>query len=299
MLINPMAELTFRHEPLHQIVAALQQGLANQTELSVVVPDADAVGLYAGEVTAWGVHRPLHVWTDLADVLGAHLLTPQPLPGGLMRLRLRRYAARRSPAEQGYDPTGEWGRVNKLEDPIFLLTFTEALGRVDPPSGGRVLALGMNSGRELQALGLALAERHFDVVGVDWNAEAVQEAARRFPAWRFVQADVMELPPLGQFDLVLGLSLLQSPGVRADVLIASLRQSYLAPRAGLIFGFPNARYRDGLTSYGARMKNFARPDLSLLMSDVTDVRRRLQKLGYKVYVTGKYEVLVTAVRQGE
>lgn len=53
-----------------------------------------------------------------------------------------------------------------------------------------------------------------------------------------------------------------------------------------------------ITSYGARLRNFARPDLSLLAADVTQARRGLQKQGFKVFVTGKYEVLVTAIPSG-
>lgn len=261
------------------------------------VPDPDlGLGLYAGETTAAGIHRPLLVWADLADALGAHLLLPERLLGGHASLHYRAYAAAPAPDDSGYDPAGEWGRVHKLEDPILLLTLTEALRRVNPPDGGRVLALGVNSGRELEALRLAFAGRRFEVVGLDLDQRALDAAQQRYPAWEFVQADVNALPPtLGKFDLVLALSVLQSPGVIQDVLLANLRKKHLSAGGGLILGFPNARYCDGFLSYGARMRNFARPDLSLLMTDVTNARRGLQKHGFKVFVTGKYEVLVTAI----
>jgi SAM-dependent methyltransferase len=255
------------------------------------------LGLYAGERTSWGIHRPWQVWADLADLLEAHLLTPERVQEGQVRIRLRTYAAGSAPDAAGYGVSSDWARVDKLEDPVFLLTLVEALRRVDPPPGARVLALGVNAGRELEALPLAFPERSFEVVGVDLDATALAVACARHPraTFRLLDVNALPVPDLGRFDLVLALSLLQSPGVRQDVLLRALRREHLAPGGGLILGFPNARYRDGFLSYGARMRNFARPDLSLLTADVTAARRGLQKQGFKVFVTGKYEVLVTAI----
>lgn len=290
--------LHFTHEPLSVIIPALNRALQADGLVAFNVPDPDSgIGLYAGEVGAHGIHRPWSAWADLADALDAHFLTAERLDGGWVRLRYRAYAPAAEPDAGGYDTQGDWVRVNKLEDPIFLLTFVEALRRVNPPSGGRILALGVNGGHELDALALAFPERDSDVVGVDINTSALGAARTRFPSWNFVELDVNALPQpeLGQFDLIIALSLLQSPGVTQDVLLAALRKHHITPSGGFILGFPNARYRDGHLSYGARMRNFARPDLSLLCADVTNARRGLQKQGYKVFVTGKYEVLVTAI----
>lgn len=294
------ASLPFTHEPLARILPAVRAALRSG-EATLEVPDPDlGLGLYAGEAAENGVHRPWAVWTDLADLLGAHLLTPERLPGGRVRLRLRLRAAGPDPDAAGYGAGGDWARVDKLEDPVFLHTFVEALRRVNPPPGGRVLALGVNAGRELGALALALPGRELEVVGVDLDASALAAAALRFPRGTFLQLDVNGLPrpELGRFDLVLALSLLQSPGVRQDVLLSALRRHHLTPGGGLILGYPNARYRAGELSYGARMRNFGRPDLSLLAADVSAARRGLHGRGFKVFVTGKYEVLVTAIPAG-
>ncbi|MDL2344188.1 methyltransferase domain-containing protein [Deinococcus sp. MIMF12] len=290
--------LHFTHEPLSVILPALRAALADAGEVALTVPDPDlGLGLYAGEATAHGLHRPWHTWTDLADLLGAHLLTPERVGAGRVRLRLRAWADVPGPDAGGYGAGGDWARVDKLEDPVFLLTLVEALRRVSPPQGGRVLALGVNRGRELDALELAFPGRGLDVVGVDLSASALAAAQARHPGATFLELNVTTLPrpELGRFDLVLALSLLQSPGIRQDVLLAALRRHHLTPSGGLILGYPNARYRDGSLSYGARLRNFARPDLSLLAADVTEARRGLHKAGFKVFVTGKYEVLVTAI----
>ncbi|MFK7603171.1 class I SAM-dependent methyltransferase [Deinococcus sp. SM5_A1] len=321
-----MPRLSFTVEPLSTIIPAVRAALENGEEVTLEVPDPDAgLGLYAGELYTCaagpaGRHRPWSAWADLADALGAHLLTPQPSGPGRARFGLRRYAAAPAPNAGGYGVGGDWARVDKLEDPVLLLTLVEALRRIDPPAGGRVLALGVNSGRELDALALAFPGRpspdqhspdrhspgrHFEVVGVDTDASALAAARGRHPAATFLELDVAELSrpdqrplELGRFDLILALSLLQSPGVRRDVLLKALCKHHLTEIGGLVFGFPNARYRDGLLSHGARMRNFARPDLSLLCADVAGTRRDLQKRGFQVFVTGKYEVLLTALPIG-
>ncbi|WP_241899891.1 methyltransferase domain-containing protein [Deinococcus sp. UR1] len=279
------------------ILPAVRDQLRAAGEVTFEIPDPDAgLGRYAGEATAHGTHRPWHTWTDLADLLGAHLLTPDRAGEGRVRLTLRAHAPARDPDHAGYGPDGDWARVNKLEDPVFLSTFIEALRRVNPPPGGRVLALGLNAGHELAALPLAFPDRALTVVGVELDPAAAQAARERWPQATVHVADVNALPEgLGRFDLILALSLLQSPGVTQDVLLATLRRHHLTPGGGLILGYPNARYRDGTLSYGARMRNYARPDLSLLTADVTNARRGLQKHDFKVFVTGKYEVLLTAI----
>lgn len=298
MLPSGRVDLTFTHEPLGAILPAVRRALAGGQAVTLTVPDPDVGrGLYAGEATPSGLHRPWAVWVDLADLLGAHLGTPERVGEGRVRFTLRPLAASPAPDAAGYGAGSDWARVDKLEDPAFLLTFVEALRRVDPPAGGRVLVLGVNRGRELDALLLAFPERDFAVTGVDLDASALAAAGRAHPGATFRVLDVTALPQeeLGHFHLIVALSLLQSPGVRQDVLLSALVRHHLAPGGGLILGYPNARYRDGLLSYGARTRNYARPDLSLLISDVTDARRRLHKQGFKVFVTGKYEVLLTAI----
>ncbi|MFC4426454.1 class I SAM-dependent methyltransferase [Deinococcus navajonensis] len=280
------------------LLPAVRRALLEQGEVSLIVADPDGgLGQYAGEPTAAGRHRPWHTWADLADLLGAHLLTPERVGEGQVRVRLRARVPTPEPDAGGYGAEGAWARVDKLEDPVFLFTLVEALRRVGPPAGGRVLALGVNAGRELDALALAFPDRPFEVLGLDLDISALAAAQVRHPLARFEALDVTTLPrpELGRFDLVLALSLLQSPGIRQDVLLSALWRHHLTPAGGLVLGFPNARYRGGELSYGARVRNYARPDLSLLCADVTDARRRLQRQGYKVFVTGKYEVLVTAI----
>ncbi len=174
----------------------------------------------------------------------------------------------------------------------------DALARVAPRAGARVLDLGVNTGDEL-ALLLALAPSLHDAtfVGIDHSASAIARARERYPAMQFHVADLSTLGALdlGRFDLVISIGTLHSPGIDDREVIRQIVQNHLAPDGAVIIGFPNCRYVDGEVEYGTRMKNFTQPELGLLVKDVAFYRKYLQQHHRKVYVTGKHYILVTAV----
>ena len=285
----------FGSEPLSEVLPRLRAALLEAGEVRLSVPDPDAgAGLYAGEIGPAGRHRSYQVWLDVAEVLGARLQTPRLLEGDRIELTLQRLP----PASRsgGYGADSEFQRIDKLEDPWFLHGFVEALQRAGLKAGARILSVGVGAGRELDALALAYPDRAFDVTGIDLDESALGLARKRHPAGTFQAGNVNALDPgLGRFDLITALSVLQSRGVNLDVTLRGLMKQHLNPGGRLIAGFPNCRYAGGELRYGARMLNFRDPDLSLLMADVALVRRHLHKHGFKVYVTGKYEVLITGV----
>lgn len=291
--------LTFTFEPLYEVLALVQAQLAHQDEVILRVPNPDlGLGLYPGECTPLGRHRPLQVWLDLAERLECVLLTPSA-QGELVELTLRRVGERgRAPRDPArYSAQGEFQRIDKLEDPCFLEDALEALRRVRLGPDARVLDLGVNSGNELRLLDLAYPGHRCSVVGLDLDESALALARARFPQYEFWRFDANDLPSpaLGRFDLILTLDTLQSSGVDRDRVFRALLRDHLAPGGALILGLPNSRYVGGRVEYGARMLNFRKPELSLLLGDLALYRRWLHKRGFRVYVTGKYELLLTAV----
>ena len=291
------ADLGTEFRPLSELLPLLRSGLQRAGQLSLIAPDPDSgAGLYAGELTLAGRHRSYATWADIADVLGARLGTPERRDGGRVRLALHRLPPLDRQAE--YGEGSDFQRLDKLEDPWFLHGFTEALTRVKLHPGARILSAGVGSGRELDALEIAYPDQKFGVVGLDIDAGVLELARQRHAGkgWTFQIGDVNALDAeLGRFDLIIALSVLQSRNVNLERSLRGLMRDHLTPTGSLILGFPNCRYAGGEVRYGARMLNFRDPDLSLLLADVALVRRHLHKSGFKVYVTGKYEVLVTAV----
>ena len=306
--------VVFRGEPLLDIIDHVQRRLAAGAQVvtfAALDPDHGR-GLHAGEpVQLAGVtylHRPYRVWVDLAGRLGLRLLTPRPLAPPLLELRLERLdpavdwhsAAVAEPLEK-YGAGSAFARICKLEDPDFVIDFCDAIDRARVAADARVLELGVNRGDALALLCArvpGLAQRGA-LVGVDHSESALAVARARFPGGRFITADLGRLGEAGElggrFDLIVALDTLQSSGLDDRALLRALVQDHLAPRGSLVIGAPNCRYLDGEQVYGARMRNFRQPELGTLVKDVAFYRKYLQQHARTVYVTGKHEVLITAV----
>src|SRR5690348_10565113 len=163
------------------------------------------------------------------------LWPPRPAAPPAIELRMERLGARFEPrgdALERYGAGSEFQRISKLEDPWFLLDLEEALARVGLAPGARVLELGCNTG-DLFAL-LPPGAR---VVGVDHSASALEVARRRHPAAELVLADVAHLPPLGRFDLVIAIGLVQSGALDDRALLRYVVQELLAPAGAVIVGW--------------------------------------------------------------
>ncbi len=216
---------------LLDIIAHLRSELARgatSIELDVLDPDAGA-GHYAGERIDDAIHRPFRTWVDLAERLRLRLRTPRTSGDRLVRLTFEPLDLDAELNTLGDDPTERYGtrsefaRISKLEDPGFVLDLADALARVAPRAGARVLDLGVNTGDEI-ALALALAPslRDATVVGIDHSASAIAHARDRYPTMQFHVADLSTLGSLGlgRFDLVISIGTLQSPGIDDREIIA-------------------------------------------------------------------------------
>jgi len=310
------AALDLAGASLVEIIAAIRAALAREPEvvaLRVLDPDYGR-GRYAGERVEYAgrahVHRPLRVWVELADRLGLRLATPRVVEPPLIELRFEALDRQRGaiPASSAgddrrekYGRASEFARVRKAEEPSFVLDFADALARVGLGPAPRILALGVNAGDELELVLELRPELRAGAsfVGLDHSASALAYARERFPEpqHRFIEADLAALASLelGRFDLVLALSVLQSPGVDDRAVLRRVVQDQLEPRGGLIVGMPNCRYCDGELIHGARMKNYAQPELSLVIKNLAYYRRYLQQHRRRVFVTGSHELLLTAV----
>jgi SAM-dependent methyltransferase len=288
-------------EVVRWVRAALRAGAP---ALELVVPDPDASGgTWPGAVDELGIpRRSLRAWLDLAEECSCRLATPQPQGDGTLLLRLEPLGPEApwhgGTTEGRYDADAAFALVRKLEHPGFLMPLLEALERVRPPDGGRLLVLGCHRGDELEALeALEPPPRDLEIVGVDLAAGAIAHAARRFPHARFVTADVDDLPAeLGRFDLVIAIAVLQSPAVDDRALLRRLVQTHLTPRGTLLVGVPNSRFRGGDIAFGARTRNYAERDLSLVVKDLAVYRRYLHQHGFRTHVGGRYDLLLTAWR---
>ena len=71
-------------------------------------------------------------------------------------------------------------------------------------------------------------------------------------------------------------------------------QNYLKNDGAMILGFPNCRWIDGQMIYGAEVKNYNFSELSLLFKDVNYCKKYLQQKKFRVTITGKDYIFLTA-----
>ncbi len=100
---------------------------------------------------------------------------------------------------------------------------------------------------------------------------------------------------VGRHDLVICVDTLQSPGVDDRGLLRRGVQDALEPDGSVVLGLPNCRHVDGELLHGARMVNYRQPELSLMLEGVAFYKKYLQQHRKRVFITGKHELLVTAV----
>jgi len=74
----------------------------------------------------------------------------------------------------------------------------------------------------------------------------------------------------------------------------SIVQNQLKKNGSMILGFPNCRWIDGEMVYGARVKNYPFSEMGLLYKDVIFSKKYLQQKKFRVTITGKDYIFLTA-----
>ena len=310
--------LRYTDQTMAQILYEVRRDLEDLSAgevLSFVVADPDlSASHYDGEPIQVGDERCLYrsytPWFNLAESLHCSLCTPVKLKPGYVQLGLRKWNSDHSWHTQSapsgdpekYGVESEFSRISKLEDPSFLVSFLESLRFVRLPASPRILSLGVNKGDELAMISehcaaMGSAPRF---VGIDHCPSAVEYARQNHsdPAFEFHVADLndFETSDFGRFDLVVAINTLHSPNLDGQGVFRRIVATHLTPSGGLILGFPNCRYVDHALCYGAKVKNYHRPELSVLFKEAGYYKRYLHQHKFSVTLTGKHTVLLTGRR---
>ena len=306
----------FTTESLFEITQVLKEGLGEGV-VSVEVANPDVSDShYTGELLQLNgqpvVYRSLQTWCELAEGLMAVLQMPVVLSKDWIQLTFRPMAAEQSWTTRAlssgetekYGSESAFARTSKLETPSFLVSYLEALDVVDVRHRSRILSVGVNRGDELGLIARHLGESDMldrQFVGIDHSQSAIQSARMQYadPAFHFVEGDAQRLSEyeLGTFDLVISINTLHSPALDGHGVFQALIQQHLRPKGAVIIGVPNSRYVDHALLYGAKMKNFSTPDLSILWKNVSFYRRYLHQHGFQVRILGKHTILVVGVKR--
>ena len=306
----------FSHTPMYQILRILKEDTQDEIFFSTLNPDL-APGLYAGETLEIKgktyIHHSLKAWSSLAELLGYRMLMPRIQSDCLIMIHYQRLQSVSSfhtdvieDETEKYGSLSIFSRINKLEEPTFAWHYLHALQAVKVSRKNNILNLGINKGYEFLGIKQLLPTEDFSALsltGVDHSASAIQKARTVLPDSNVAlychdinNLDSLQLP---QQDLIISISTLQSPAINTKVLIMQLVQHYLTSHGAIILGFPNARWHDGELIYGAKAPNYPYPEMSLLIKDIYWIKKYLQQHKFRVTVTGKEYLFLTATKIGQ
>jgi len=309
--------MIFTDDTFDMIYDKLQTTLESEEEVSFVVLDPDCHhGLYAGTPVQVGkytyLYRSLRAWMELAEILGCRMCTPKTVDEKHIRLTYRKlrttesfHTAAQHHLEEKYGATSPFFALRKMEEPAFYHYYKQALALAKLPMRKRILDLGINRGDEFEVIRNSIDINKYktmELVGIDHSASVIEYAQGRFEEEnvRLLTADINHLSSLGlgRFDLLISIGTLQSPGIAFKPLLMELVQQYLRDDSAVILGFPNSRWIDGEMCYGAKAAHYSFSEMGVVLEDILFAKRYLQQKKYRVMVTGKQYLFLTAVKIG-
>ena len=306
--------MTFTDQTMQEILPLLEKHLENNASVSFKILNPDIKHGYAGDTIVIDgttfIYRSYKAWMDLSELLLCKMLTPKEAESPYITLRFEKlekdesfHLDRDRPKEEKYGVHSPFSRINKMEEPAFLYYYHQALQNVNLSKRASLLNLGVNTGDEFQVIKQRMDADAFtkmQLVGIDHSQTAIAYAKSRFPEpnIKFYAHDINDLDNLnlGRFDLLISIGTLQSPGINFKPFFMSLVQNYLKKDAAIILGFPNCRWIGGEMVYGAKAPNYAMSEMSLLFNDVIFCKKYLQQHKFRVTLTGKHYIFLTATK---
>ncbi len=309
--------MIFTTQPMQDIITVLSakiKACKAGEQISFETVDPDLGEGYAGEVLEIEgksyIYRGYKSWMDLAELLMCKMLTPKRSTYPLVKLHFKRletqssfHTAPSSSKEEKYGVGSHFSKIHKMEEPAFLYYYTQALQNAKLSQRSSILNLGINTGDEFEVIKKSLDRGSYEkmkLVGVDHSKSAIDYAKSCFPEENVTlyahDINMLERLKLGKFDMLISIGTLQSPGINFKPFFMSLVQNYLEKDAALILGFPNSRWIGGEMIYGAKAPNYAMSEMSLLFNDVIFCKKYLQQHKYRVTLTGKQYIFLTATK---
>jgi cyclopropane fatty-acyl-phospholipid synthase-like methyltransferase len=252
------------------------------------------------------IYRGYKSWLDLAQILQCRMLTPQPIDENFVMIRFEKlnpdssFHKKITDKEEKYGQNSIFSEIHKNEETSFVHFYMQALENVKIETRMRILNLGVNAADEFETIkAVSTNFANQELVGIDYCVSAVNAAKEKFknsPNISFYTQDINNLNELdlGTFDLIISIGTLQSSNLEFNRLLMSIVQNQLKRSGAVILGFPNCRWVDGEMLYGAKVKNYPFSEMGLLYKDVIFSKKYLQQKKFRVTITGKDYIFLTA-----
>lgn len=246
-------------------------------------------------------------FVDLAQLFFMKMLTPIVKENNTVILQFKKLNQKSSfhktddISSEKYGALSEFFSIDKTTQFSFLYHYQKALEFINIKNKNKILNLGVNKGDEFKVIKNMLTQEEFvnkEFVGVDYSASAVEYAHKDFKESNveFICHDINRLRELdlGRFDLIISIGTLQSSNINFNETFMNIYQNYLQIGGAIILGFPNCRWIDGEMVYGAKAPNYNFNEMSLVLKDIHFCKKYLQQKKYRVVITGKDYLFLTA-----
>ena len=300
------------NEKMFEIYLYIDNELKNTDEVNIEILNPNIKdNIYAGEKLIIDnqefIYRSYKSWSDLAEILFCKLLIIK-LEEISVQIRFQKLNKIESfhndindEKNEKYGEDSIFFRINKNEEPSFLYAYMNALKNVKIEEKRNILNLGINKADEFEVIKNLVNEKslnEINFVGIDYSISAINFAKNRFPQENFIfyNHDINKLNELNlkKCDLLISIGTLQSSGLNFKLLFMDLIQNYLEDKGSIILGFPNCRWINGEMIYGAKAANYSYSEQSVLFKDVYFCKKYLQQKKYRVTLTGKNYLFLTA-----
>lgn len=302
----------FVNESMYEIISYFEEELKDNRKVFIEVlnPNLEK-SYYAGEKVVIGNeefnYRSLKSWSDLSELLFCKLFIVE-LKENTIILEFQKlnkidsfHKDENDDRNEKYGEESTFFRINKNEEPAFLYAYMNALKNVKIEEKKFVLNLGINKADEFELIKNIVDEDIFSTInftGIDYSTSAIEFAKKRFPQdnFSFYKHDINKLNELNlkKADLIISIGTLQSSGLNLKLLFMDLVQNHLEDKGSIILGFPNCRWLNGEMIYGAKAANYSYSEQSVLYKDVYFCKKYLQQKKYRVTLTGKNYLFLTA-----
>lgn len=300
--------------PLHQFIQTIEKQISllkPYEKISFEILNPDIVhSTYNGTIieienNAY-IYRGYKTWLDLAQQLGCRIRTPKQISTHKLLITYEKIDLQESfhtqiaQQEEKYGATSLFAQISKNEESSFLFYYLQALKNVNISKRFRILNLGINSGDEFEIIKNYTENfQDLELIGIDFCPSAIENAKKKFYKDKNIQFythDINQLHTLNleKFDLIISIGTLQSSNLNFNTTLMNIVQNYLKKTGAMILGFPNCRWIDGEMIYGAKVKNYPFSEMSLLYKDAIFSKKYLQKKKFRVTLTGKDYIFLTA-----
>lgn len=312
---------TFTNQSLLEITKHLEDELEQKCRVEFMVLNPDTfMGTFSGKQIILDeieyTYRGYKAWVNLAEILKCRMMTPQIVDNHKVKITFDKlntqssfHTAKVTAQEEKYGVDSLFFKINKNEEPTFFMAYHKALKAVKVQNRKYILNLGINKGDEFELICSLLEESkvealsQIEMIGVDYSASAIEFAQNRFKKYKnihFFKHDINALEALGlkKADLIISIGTFQSPNINYKPFLMNLVQNHLQGNGAIILGFPNSRWIDGELVYGAVAPNYNYSEMSLLYNDVIFAKKYLQQKKFRVTITGREYIFLSATKIG-